>query len=74
MLTISCRYDLIKDDYIVKTEFEEIAVRLFFYEEIVALLEGIGFTVICYRNFQREVFDSNKMKLPKLLILECIKN
>lgn len=73
VLTISCRYDLIKDDCIVKTEFEDITVRLFVYEEIMSLLKEIGFNVICYKNFQKEFYNQSHV-LPKLLILECLKN
>lgn len=72
VLTISCRYDLIVDDIIRQTEFENIVVRLFLYEEIVSLLEGVGFVVTVYSDFQKTVYRSS-IKLPKLLIIEAIK-
>jgi SAM-dependent methyltransferase len=72
VLTISCRYDMISNDYIIKTEFEDIIVRLFHYEEIIMILNKVGFDVICYKNFQKEIYDPSGL-LPKLLILECLK-
>ncbi len=71
VLTISCRYDLISDS-IINTEFEDIIIRLFNYEEIINILKNIGFEVICYKNFQKDIYNSIE-QLPKLLILECIK-
>jgi SAM-dependent methyltransferase len=73
VLTISCRYDLIKDDYIIKTEFEDIIIRLFSYAQIVSILQKVGFTVFCYKNFKKELFDHD-LSISKLLILECVKN
>lgn len=72
VLTISCRYDLIKNDFIIKTEFEDIAIRLFTYQEILCILKKIGFSVICYKNFQKNIYYDDQI-LPSLLILECIK-
>lgn len=72
ILTISCRYDLIQNDIMTRTEFEDITIKLFTYEKIISILEKIGFTVICYKNFQKDIYNK-KEKLPKLLILECIK-
>ncbi len=72
VLTISCRYDLIQNDCIKKTEFEDISVRLFFYEEIVSLLESVGFMVMVYKNFKKEIYHKYNKK-EKLLIIEAIK-
>ncbi len=72
VLSISCRYDLIIDDVIRKTEFENIPVRLFMYEEIVFLLERVGFLVTVYSDFKKTVYRSS-IELPKLFIIEAIK-
>ena len=72
VLSISCRYDLIIDDIIRKTEFENIVVRLFMYEEIVFILERVGFLVTVYSDFKKTVYRSS-IELPKLLIIEAIK-
>lgn len=73
VLKISCRYDLIQKDIIVNTEFENIIVRLFSYKDILEILEDVGFKVICYENFNKKKYVLNS-PLPKLLILECLKN
>jgi SAM-dependent methyltransferase len=69
--TILCRYDLIQNNHIVKTEIEQLRLRLYDKETMIALLKEVGFKHI------RPIkpYDQNAALSANdaTIIFECIK-